>query len=407
MDADYLPPPPAYSEQEFDQKISRATDISIVTSFPRIDQDGWELYDPAAFDNVSTVPSNPMLNSVKNPSSISSSSNYLDTSPDRHPMTQPGNDKSSLDKLPTIVPLRIEKKSQPKYDRLYNSEAGPSSPLPQPAYDESSYEASSRSPVNLFLDEYHDQRVATHEQERTPNSRSASPLSFEGRSSFASASNIESRPRENWQAAIQQNTHYDPYYHMSQPISPRQSLPVEAPRNQIMLQERPASSYSPRPDSIYTPSGPQVQFNPSVAYGKATQSMPTIQRSPAKINARYDPHSFYNSAVSAQMDPTAVRSFQGEVYAAPSYNQSPHLRPVQQPQLYNNDFPPRNLQQFASNTPRQSLWQAPSSRPITNYPIPNTPRHAAADINRFSQYSSDPTRDSMYSTNQNEWYPSR
>lgn len=46
------PPPPAYSEQEFDQKISLATQLSLATpeSQPEHEEDAWEVWDDSAFE---------------------------------------------------------------------------------------------------------------------------------------------------------------------------------------------------------------------------------------------------------------------------------------------------------------------------------------------------------------------
>src|SRR4051812_39138005 len=57
---DYLSPPPAYSEQHFDQKVSRATELSLQTAkweaASMVDDDGWQQYDPSAFEGGSELP---------------------------------------------------------------------------------------------------------------------------------------------------------------------------------------------------------------------------------------------------------------------------------------------------------------------------------------------------------------
>lgn len=62
-------PPPSYqmSVEEFDQKTSRAMQLASSTPYP-VDEDGWPIYDPAAFDAAAE--------SYENPPSSSSSAGF-------------------------------------------------------------------------------------------------------------------------------------------------------------------------------------------------------------------------------------------------------------------------------------------------------------------------------------------
>ena len=92
-------PPPAYSEQEFDQKISQATVLSLNDSQASlaVDPEGWQQYDPADFgvtESTSTSPS-----TAERPSS-GKVDDYMQY--------------GKTGDLSSVVPLRIEKKNQPK-----------------------------------------------------------------------------------------------------------------------------------------------------------------------------------------------------------------------------------------------------------------------------------------------------
>lgn len=47
---DTAPPPSYLSLEEFDQKTSQ-----VMQNAPEVDEDGWELYDPAAFGSVAEI----------------------------------------------------------------------------------------------------------------------------------------------------------------------------------------------------------------------------------------------------------------------------------------------------------------------------------------------------------------
>ncbi|KAF8165320.1 hypothetical protein B0H34DRAFT_233327 [Crassisporium funariophilum] len=312
MDPEYLSPPPAYSEQEFDQKISRATDLSLRAVQPQpleFDQDGWPRYDPTVFEAIPTAPFNSSFSSTGNtdhrPSTISvdnvtgSSAGKKDT-----PQDHQHHDKSTLDRLPSIVPLRIEKKSQ-------STKLQASIQIPPP-----------------------------------------SSLSI-----------------------------IDPYYHStSQLPSPRQSLPAP-PRPLPVLQERPVTTYSPG-STQYQPFVPRMDFNPAVAYGKSAPAPTAPVHFPPQpqgfSNIQYNPHSFYNSSVSAQLIP--IPSSQ----SCSSHSHDSYIQPTQSQRLAMATSHSR-----PGTIPRQPTWQS-ASRPVSIYSTPAAPQTPLADNSQFSPYLTNP-----------------
>ena len=266
-DPDCLPPPPAYSEQEFDQKIAQATDLSLIAS-NSIDPHGWERYDPAAFG---APPASP--NVVNLPSSTPSKAGFFDH---HHVQTGHGNSTSVL---PTIVPLRIEKKSQLGREPYYNSAAdrpGNMSPLPFAAQRSQSQEAYNDSPNKLSylpqgaMPPYSPATVSQH------------------RSSVSSVNGLQGS--EDFQS---QRPLSDAYWPAPRRPSAQYPLPV-TPDKRTVVQE------SGRVQGQYSSDVPLVPFDPTIAYGNSTPNPPRPSNEPASPAAKvqYDPHALYKCVYS-------------------------------------------------------------------------------------------------------------
>jgi hypothetical protein len=276
-------PPPAYAEQDFDQKISQATTLSLSQPTLTIDSDGWPLYDPAAFEATEGSSTSPSTSTAER-SSSGTKDDYM----------QHG---STID-LPSVVPLRIEKKTQPK--SLPNPPAQPKNentsltigenPAPTFFSSETSNHDDSRTQHHSAQSRYEQDTASliplTPAQNSTQIShkRDASPPPppFE---SEPPTSIPESRP-----IAYDHDNHYqqylDPYN-----ITPSQSARQFQSRSRLVPQERPEASYSSAPNTIQ-PS--YLDFNPSIAYTQpAAPSLPLIQ--PVK-KLQFDPHAFYKYA---------------------------------------------------------------------------------------------------------------
>jgi hypothetical protein len=312
MDPDCSPPAYSLNDQEFDQKVSQATTLSLHLSQTSlaVDEDGWPQYDPAAFEAAEGSSTSPSA------AERSSSDDNM-----QHGRT--------VDQ-PSVVPLRIEKKSQPK--SLPN-------PAAQPKNESSSLTIGENSTPTLFSSKTsnHDDIRTQHHSGQRPYAEdtvSLMPLAPVQHYPFSMPPPVENEPP----TSIPESRpivydHYDHDNHYQQYVDPYNITPSQSARqfqsrSRLVPQERPGASYSSAPNTIQ-PS--YLDFNPSIAYGRtqpAAPSLPLIQ--PVK-NLQFDPHSLYNSAVSAHITPvTTVR--QGH----PSYSS------------YN--FPPRQYQQGSSET---------------------------------------------------------
>ncbi|KAF8913925.1 hypothetical protein CPB84DRAFT_1757929 [Gymnopilus junonius] len=363
MDPDY-PPPPAYSEQEFDQKVAQATELSVIPS-TSVDQDGWERYDPAAFELTTAS-----ANAVNLPSSPPPSKGKFFN---HHGI--PANNNNSTSALPTIIPLRIEKKSQLDRDPYYNAtvdRSGGRSPLPSVRQHSRSQDRPHEFPSS----------VSFPQQASIPL---YSPASIsQSHSSFAPTTSPELRWEDHSQRPLN-----DPYWTLSQRPSTQYPLPTTPDKRLIGVYPSYPSNV-PHPQSV-----PLVPFDPTIAYERSASGPSQPLNAPASPapTVHYDPYSLYNSVVSARMHP--LRSSQG-ISHHPSSNEQFHnkafdapLRPVYPPHSFNNDSSSRVSQPTVINTARQSIsWQTPS-RPALHYPSPNPPHNFAAptDINRYSHYS--------------------
>lgn len=315
MDPDGSPPAYCESEQEFDQKISRATTLSLHLSQTSltVDEDGWPQYDPAAFESEGSSTS---------PSAAERSSSGTDDN------MQYGR---TVDQ-PSVVPLRIEKKKQPK--SLPN-------PAAQPKNEGSSLTIGENSTPTLFSAETSnrdDFRTQHHPAQRpyaedTVSLMSLTPIQHSTQIAHKKDTNpfplppppVEAEPPTSIPESrpiiydhYDHDNHYQQYFEPYN-ITPSQSAGQFQSRSRL-VQERSGASYSSAPNTIQSsyldfnpsiaygrtqpaaPSLPRIQsvrnldFNPSIAYGKtqpAAPSLPPIQ--PVK-NLQFDPHSFYKCA---------------------------------------------------------------------------------------------------------------
>lgn len=291
MDPDSIPPnpPPAYFEQEFDQKISQATTLSLQLSQAslNVDSDGWQQYDPAAFEDTEGSSTSP---STAERSSSGKMDDYM-----QHGRT--------IDP-PSVVPLHIEKKKQPR--SLPN-------PVAQSKNESSSFTIGENSTPTLFSSE-----TSNHDDFRTQHHSAQSPYAEDTVSLIPSApvqhstpiahktddipslmppplfeaelptSIPESRPIDHYDHDNHYQLYVDPYN-----INPSRSARQFRSRSRLVPQERRGASYSSAPNTIQSS---YLDFDPSIAYGRtqsAAPSFPVIQ--PVK-KLQFDPHSFYKYA---------------------------------------------------------------------------------------------------------------
>jgi len=176
--------------------------------------------------------------------------------------------------------------------------------------------------------------------------------------------------------------HYDHDNHYQQYVDPYNINPSQSAR-QFQSRPRLVPQERPSPNTIQ-PS--YLDFNPSIAYGRtqpAAPSPPLIQ--PVK-NMQFDPHSFYNSAVSAQITPITTGQQGHSSYS--SYNSRNSFTPQRQYQQqgssatylrpgshYNQSYvsqdslsTERSSTSFEINSSRRPVLQSPA-RPSSSFSV--------------------------------------
>ena len=289
MDPDCIPPP-AYSEQEFDQKISRATTLSIHVSQASltVDPDGWPQYDPAAFEATEGSSTSP---STVERSSSGKMDDYI-----QHDRTGD---------LPSVVPLRIEKKNQPKSlpnPPVISQQRNESSSLTIGENSTPVLFSSATSNHDDFRTEHHSAQITYAEDTATlipltpiqhsthiahKRDASLSPPPFEAEPPTRIP---ESRPiiYDHYDHDKHYQQYVDPYN-----INPSHSTTQFQSRPQLLPHERPAATYSSSQNTIQ-PS--YLDFNPSIAYGRTQPAVPSVPMKQPVKNMQFDPHSFYKYA---------------------------------------------------------------------------------------------------------------
>ncbi|KJA30252.1 hypothetical protein HYPSUDRAFT_32394 [Hypholoma sublateritium FD-334 SS-4] len=357
-------PPPAYSEQDFDQKVSLATELSV------LNEDGWEQYDPYAFEDDRAA-------SLANLTGEHGSRLDLQ-GPDSSP----------------VAPSRVEKKQQLNVLNAYpttghrildengstsRSSWPEASPLPSKntslysdPYASKSFHvpySSSTAIVEEIPPPVDDvyfamaHKTAVSRQEGQIVTRPI-PLSYHTNTQSAVAVTLPQLP--NRHPEIYPSMSNDPksnYY--DSPRSRRlRSLPATpAPKHPLKLEERPISTYHPI-------QAPLVHFDASMAYGNTTlPSSPLQQPIASRSTKQSDSYLFYNSAVSAQLNRSTTTSYH-DARQYPVQTRStidPDLHPT--PQFYNNNVNQRPDFMYSISNPAQYR------------PVPN--------VNRSSNHSGD------------------
>ena len=292
-------PPPAYSEQEFDQKISQAIALSLHISPASIDSNGFPQHDPAAFETPEGSSTSPTTAESSSPVPIETYSRKKDNYKQH----------DRIGDLPPVVPLRIEKKTQ--------SKSLPKPPvISRPGNESSSTIESSTSTVFHSEISNHDDFGSQPRYVQTTHGEGNVPLMpLSTASSLQQSTQIAHREDTNLSSmlppppfeaqpptSLPQSRSFDGHnhqqyidpYNVTQSQSPRQSLPIQ-PRPRFVPQERPMTSYSSS-NNFQSSYVPHLDFNPSIAYGRNQPvGSPLPLKHPVK-SAQHDPHSFYKYA---------------------------------------------------------------------------------------------------------------
>ena len=281
-------PPPAYSEQEFDQKISQATTLSLNVSQASltIDPDGWPQYDPAAFEATEGSSTSP---STAERSSSNKMDDYM-----QHGRTGD---------LPSVVPLRIEKKNQPKSLPNPPAISQPKNESSSLTFGENSMPTSETSNHDDFKTQHHSAQSTYAED--TVSLMPLTPVQHPTQIDHKRDASLSSMPpplEAEPPTCIPESRpivydHYDHDNHYQQYVDPYNISPSQYARQfqsrpRLVPHERLAASYS-SPNTIQ-PS--YLDFNPSIAYGRSQPAAPSLPLKQPVKNMQFDPHSFYKYA---------------------------------------------------------------------------------------------------------------
>lgn len=326
-DEDLSLPPPSYYEQEFDTKISQATDLSLQSSRREaqlvIDEDGWPRYDPAMFEEESIPSMKGKEYLATNFTSAESSSGVKNRPLPDISLIKPSTNAGPSN-IPQTAPLHIAKKSISKsqeaaLETRATASHFASNPLqPDPGLTlENSQDTTTRSVSNhqtegvpLYSYEYSggvpdktDGTPISEQHARQPDSRS------EGTEETESSDTLMPEPLNVNTSTGQWDGFYGSvgdlkypavqypavqYHPHRQSMSPQNLSRIGPPE----LQRNQSASYVPT--FSQPPYQPLVSFNPNMAYGASSMGAgppPTIRprQHTHKVSfpLQYDPHALY------------------------------------------------------------------------------------------------------------------
>ncbi|KAF8655293.1 hypothetical protein AX16_003192 [Volvariella volvacea WC 439] len=296
------PPPPAYSEQEFDRKVSTALQVSLATPQPPATGEVWEEWDEEAYQLAAS-----RLAQINASTANASSSNRNSFGPrqprgveplriaKRAPMASPppsskprpswyaeaGLDSSASQAGPSSA-------VQGTQSRVLSARPSPSpAPIPQPVHhdipDDDSSEGHSLPPPPFA--------PVAPPLDGPPYQAHQSPPPSPLRSPPIASSPLPQNPHSPFNASFDQRIHQQ-YASTVQPLRQTSPLPQVIPRQQSPVAIQPVNTGHQR----LIPPLTRMDFNPSVAY-TPTPGLSAPQQSQAPVN----PSEFYNSAVSAHL----------------------------------------------------------------------------------------------------------
>jgi hypothetical protein len=312
---DLTSPPPAYSEQEFDQKISTVVHVSLSAPQPPLEpldgEEQWEEWDDAAFQAAAQAVSSWGSQPTGSQSSQGSGAGSSARSQVSHPaLESEGDNNAQSPDLPAIEPLRIHKKarsptspSKPRPSWFAETEIDPQSnasgSIQHDIPPEDEEDRSIPPPPFTAVAPSIDGRPVIIMSYQPGDSRSPSPLNSPVRTSleippYDCDSVTLSRPSSRTQHPPQSYT--EQFHANTQATSrsyrpTRQSLPAgrALPAIPRPIGQRPLTTFSSKPTPSFPT--PRMNFNPYVAYG---QSEGISDLPPARHpQQHFDPKGFY------------------------------------------------------------------------------------------------------------------
>ncbi|KAH6914882.1 hypothetical protein BKA70DRAFT_1257298 [Coprinopsis sp. MPI-PUGE-AT-0042] len=314
LDHGYSAPPPAYTEEEFDHKVSTAIEASQQISF----EDEWEPYDPKAFEAAAEAYQSGTQNQGSKAGGGGSSS-----------MPTPSQSGSS------IQPLRIHKKNTPSTDSKADMKKQDyaSTKSSQASYQEgsSSSAAPAGSSVPYIYNEGDGDDIAPPPFSELPPQAHQDPhTEFNPYQGFTPSTQevplppaVNVGPLEPPQLSplheLQSSFGGPAPQALAAPEPPsqqayRQSMPTPQPSIQVptAFEHRPRSAMAspvfapsfPNPPAAQLhvpPGGPTLRFSPSVAYNRKAARQPFAMPKEEQKPQAFSAASFYNAAVSSHM----------------------------------------------------------------------------------------------------------
>ena len=364
---DYVSPPPAYSEQEFDAKLSRATELSLQqakweTSKLEVDADGWPRYDPTMFEQEpASLKGKDHIATTSPPAPAASSSSSSVT---KRPLPNPNSMKSSNNAGSftqiDIAPLHITKKSESRVHHTQELAGSSSKPVwsTNPFQSIPDTEADDQDEGTGPSDaERQDAEVPSYTQHPQRDTEEA-PSVYPAPERQVVPDQIPSNPPLSRGDPEPQRS--DPWTPTLEPLD----LPTPADQSNNFLRPeadpnvRPVNhflhhrSFPPPPSpraitperprihstivpTVSQPYVPRVSFNPNVAYGRpATTAPSSLSRlTPQKPHfpVQFDPHTLYKCVFNLNDDLRDVFTFfyssvvSSQLTSSRTTADSPHL----------------------------------------------------------------------------------
>lgn len=362
------PPPPAYTEQEFDHKVSTAIEVSQQTSW----EDEWEPYDPQAFEAAAAA--------YQSKAQAASGSSAMPPVSGTHMAAQSSSQ---------VQPLRIHKKNVPstdsKADLKKQDYAATKSSDHSPYHAGSSSLSAAGSSVPYAYNEGDGDDIAPPPfSELPPQAHQDLHTEFNPYQAYTPSAQEAPLP-----PAINQSAFGGPPPQvLPEPVRQqeyRQSLPAPPQMSHaqtLFEQSRPRSAMAspviapsfPNPPVARLPvpaGGSALRFSPSVAYNRKPARQPYAIPQEEPRPQAFSAASFYNAAVSSHM--TARPS------ASASYGQSP-------------------AQQHSMVQPSTRPWGSPNARPDSVYSTASSfSSHTQSDgASQYGNFNATPSQSMAY-----------
>ncbi|KAF8639992.1 hypothetical protein AX17_001238 [Amanita inopinata Kibby_2008] len=365
-------PPPAYSEQDFDRKISTAVRLSLRAQHSpvRLNDEAWEEWNEDVFEDAARASSEKQDAQTYHPWASPCPSASV-----RHP-TPIVNSTPTAALLP-VEPLKINKRASVSDEQ---SKARPSSLFPpEAAAQRCSSETADR--INMTPC----QSSATH---LSRCGQTTDPPEFEcGSSSSSPLASPTIHELQQYATPYTTPAHLAREFDSSRQYSttvprrrtPRQSLPPIPHVQQHTVSQRPLSDY---PSHTRIPT-PILGFDPSIAYGQGSNGFgfkhsTREHEAEERVHDVFDVTSFYNAAVAGHLSPSPKSTQRTRLHSSSNppqmhaflsqLQEQPHNQGQSGRRSFSGNMPPAgqgNWGQQGTMTSTTMAGMAPAQNPAT------------------------------------------